>query len=29
MVMIGYNCENPEMLPFNTIAPFLKWIKIN
>lgn len=29
MVMISYNCENPEMLPFNTIVPFLRWIKIN
>jgi hypothetical protein len=29
MVMIGYNCKNAEMLPFNTIVPFLKWIKIN
>jgi hypothetical protein len=29
MVMIGYNCENPEMLPFNTMVPFLRWIKIN
>jgi hypothetical protein len=29
MVMIGYNCKNAEMWPFNTIVPFLKWIKIN
>jgi hypothetical protein len=29
MVMIGYNYKNAEMLPFNTIVPFLKWIKIN
>ena len=24
MVMIGYNCENPEMLPFNTIVSIFK-----
>jgi len=29
MVMVGYNCAKPEMLPFNTLVPFLRWIKIN
>ncbi len=29
MVMAGYNCEKPEMLPFNTLTPFLEWISIN
>ncbi len=29
MVMVGYNCEKPEMLPFNTLTPFLEWISIN
>lgn len=29
MVMLSYNCEKPEMLSFNTLVPFLKWIKIN
>jgi hypothetical protein len=29
MVMLSYNCENSEMLSFNTLAPFLRWIKIN
>ena len=26
MVMLSYNCEKPEMLPFNTLSPFLEWI---
>ncbi len=29
MVMLSYNCEKPETLSFNTLVPFLKWIKIN
>jgi hypothetical protein len=29
MVMLSYNCKKPEMLSFNTLAPFLKWVKIN
>ena len=26
MVMLSYNREKPEMLPFNTLPPFLEWI---
>ncbi len=26
MVMLSYNCEKREMLPFNTLSPFLEWI---
>jgi hypothetical protein len=29
MVMLSYNHEKPEMLPFNTLTPFLEWISIN
>jgi hypothetical protein len=29
MVMLSYNCEKAEILSFNTLVPFLKWIKIN
>ena len=29
MVMLSYNREHSTMLPFNTLEPFLKWIKVN
>ena len=29
MVMLSYNREHSTMLPFNTLGPFLKWIKVN
>jgi hypothetical protein len=29
MVMLSYNFESPKSMPFSSLDPFLKWIKIN
>ena len=29
MVMLSYNFESPTLMPFNSLDPFLRWIKIN
>ncbi|MGN6614068.1 MAG: hypothetical protein ACTHKC_03415 [Candidatus Nitrosocosmicus sp.] len=29
MVMLSYNFESPKLMPFSSLDPFLKWIKIN
>lgn len=29
MIMLSYNFENPKLMPFRSLDPFLKWIRIN